>query len=129
MFFHTFDSQQQRRAFGGSYFIELQYCGLSPNAGLTAILSLDSIENWKNDSLYIHGDDDNLFWEQYGNILTEGIYQNRQTGPVDLYGINYYSPQCTFLIAQKVRQQKPLEYLVFLSWLEKAENGFYVLGL
>lgn len=129
MFFHRFENQQQRRAAGGSYWIELQYCGQPPEAGLKSILSLDSIENWKDDSLYISGDDDTLFWSRYGSILAEGVYQNEQTGPVDLCGINYYSPERALLIAQRTKEQKPLEYQVFLNWLAKAEKGFYVLGL
>lgn len=131
MLFHTFRSQDERRAFGGSYFIELQYCKLAPNADLKQIVSVDSIVNWANDSLYIHGDDDGAFLSQYGEILTGGIYNNGETGPADLCGINYYSPQQARLIAERIMEQKPLELQVLLDWLERGTgyNGFYLLGL
>lgn len=32
MLFHTFHSQEERRKFGGSYFIEFQYCEAAPGS-------------------------------------------------------------------------------------------------
>lgn len=50
---------------------------------------------------------------------------------VDMYGINYYSHEQTKLILERVKEMKPLNYQMLLSWLEKAKenNGFYILGL
>lgn len=62
MLFHTFHSQEERRKFGGSYFIEFQYCEAAPGTSLEEILSVDAIHMWKNDSLYLYGDDDNTFF-------------------------------------------------------------------
>lgn len=131
MLFHTFQSQQERRDFGGSCFLELQYCRLAQEAGLEQILSLDFIENWKTDSLYIHGDDDNMFLSYYKEILADGVYQNGETGGADPYGINYYAPHQIPLIAERLQERKPPEYQVLLDWLEngRAYHGFYLLGL
>lgn len=54
--FYTFSSQEEQRKFGGSYFIELQYCRLKPGTEIKKIISVAAIEDWKNDSLYIYGD-------------------------------------------------------------------------
>ena len=71
MLFHTFSSQEERRKFGGSYFIELQYCGLAQGTGIKKIVSAATIEDWKMDSLYIYGDDGNQFVSQAGSIATK----------------------------------------------------------
>lgn len=130
MLFHTFSSQEERREFGGSCFIELQYCRLAQGAEIEEIVSVGSIEHWKNDSLYIDGDDDNKFVSNYGKIFTGGIYNNRETGMVDVLGINYYSRELTHLIIARVMEMKPLDDQILLKWLEKATEyiGFYVLG-
>lgn len=131
MLFHTFSSQEERKQFGGSYFIELQYCGLKHGTEIEKIVSVHAIEHWKNDSLYIYGDDDNAFITHYGKIFTGGTYSNRKNGIVDLYGINYYSQEQACLIMEKVREMKPLDYQVLVKWLEKSKEyiGFYVLGI
>lgn len=65
---------------------------------------MDAIENWKNDSLYIYGDDDNEFEVYYGEIFTGGIYNNLKRGCVDMCGINYYPPEQTQLITEKIKE-------------------------
>lgn len=129
--FYSFSSQEERRKFGGSYFIELQYCRLKPGTEIKKIISVAAIEDWKNDSLYIYGDDDNKFISHYGKIFTGGIYNNGKSGMVDIYGINYYSSEQSELILERVKEKKPLNYQMLLSWLEKSKeyNGFYILGL
>ena len=130
LLFYTFSSQEERKEFGGSYFIELQYCRLAQRAEIEEIVSLDSIELWKDDSLYIYADDDNEFMSHYGDIFTGGIYSDGKSGMVDILGINYYSRELTHFIAAKVMDTKPFDYQVLLPWLEKAKeyNGFYILG-
>ena len=54
MLFLKFSSQDERRAYGGSAFIELQFCKLPPATPIKKIIAVDSIENWKNDSLYVN---------------------------------------------------------------------------
>lgn len=131
MLFYTFSSQEERREFGGSYFIEMQYCRLPQGTEIERIVSVDAIEHWKNDSLYIYGDDDNEFVLHYGKIFTGGTYGNLKCGIVDMYGINYYSREQAHLILETVKEIKPLDYQVLINWLEKAKEnvGFYILGL
>lgn len=70
MLFHIFNSQEERKKYGGSDFIELQYCGLEKGTAIEDIVSADKIKHWQNDSLYIFGDDINLFYKHYGGIVT-----------------------------------------------------------
>lgn len=131
MLFHMFSSQQERRNFGGSDFIELQYCKLPQGLKIKEIVSVDKIPHWKNDSLYVSGDDVNLFYESYSNIITGGIYNNGKSGGMDLLGINYYSQEQAVLIMERIEDEKPPEYEILLRWLKSGINytGFYVLGL
>lgn len=131
MLFHAFSSQEERRKFGGSDFIELQYCRLESGSEIRKIVSIDAIDHWKNDSLYISGDDMDLFFSHYSKIFHCGIYNNAKSGVVDLYGINYYSPKQSVLIIEQVRKEQPLDYQTLLNWLDavKRYNGFYVLGV
>lgn len=129
MLFHTFHSQEERREYGGSAFIEMQFCKLSANATIQELVAVDSIQNWKNDSLYIS--DENIFYDEYSQIFDCGTYNNLQTGTVDIYGINYYAPSVTAQIIEKLHAQKPLDYEVLLDWLNQSKqyNGFYILGI
>ena len=131
MYFHTFNSREELRIFGGSYFIEVQYCKLASCSKIKEIIAVDAIEHWKNDSLYIYGDDDEEFTSYYGEIFTGGIYNNEKRGVVDLCGINYYSQEQTEHIMERVKKERPIDYQTLLRWLEKADkyNGIYVLGL
>lgn len=130
LLFHRFSSQDERQAFGGSYFIELQYCRLPQGTMIDEIVSVDAITHWQDDSLYIYGDDDNLFTAQYGDIFTDGIYSNLKSGYVDICGINYYAQALIDQIMEKVAEAKPLDYPVLLDWLGKGKqyHGFYILG-
>lgn len=131
MLFHTFSSQDERRQFGGSDFIELQYCRIRQGAEIGEILSVQAIEHWKNDSLYIFGDDMDAFFAQYCKIFSNGIYNNRECGVVDLLGINYYSPEQTALMTEVIERETPADSQRLLDWLDggKQYNGLYVLGV
>ena len=109
----------------------MQYCRWKPGTEIERIISVDAIENWKDDSLYIYGDDDNKFISHYGNIFTGGVYNNGKSGVVDIYGINYYSQELTELILEQVKGMKLFNDPILLGWLETAKkyNGFYILGL
>ena len=91
MLFHTFASQDERRKFGGSAFMELQKCRQKPGTKLEKILSIETIAHWKNDSLYVSGDDMDIFDQHYGHVFAGGTYHNQAIGPMDLLGINFYS--------------------------------------
>ncbi len=129
MLFYAFDSQEQRRAFSGSAFIEMQYCRLPVGTGVKELVAVDNIVFWLDDSLYIH--DDIRFYNRYSSIFDCGVYNNLQSGPVDTLGINYYSSQAVENVIRKLKEIEPPDYNVLLAWLEKAQefNGIYILGL
>lgn len=127
--FYTFDSQEERRNFGGSAFVEMQFCKLPSGTEIGKTVCVDSIINWQNDSLYIK--DENLFYEQYSHIFDCGVYNNLKKGTVDIYGINYYASDLIDSIKEKLYETKPMDYEILIEWLNKAEkyNGFYILGI
>ena len=51
MLFHIFNSQEERRAFGGSGFIEIQYCRHPMDTKPKRILN--NVTHWSDDSLYV----------------------------------------------------------------------------
>ena len=128
--FLTFSSQEERRTQGGSDFIELQYCRLK-GVPMQEIVAVDAIKHWENDSLYIPGDDMDVFFTQYSGIFREGLYHNGQWGVMDLFGINYYPSKQTARIIERVKKELPNGYPTLLHWLGHAStcNGFYLLGL
>ena len=129
--FQSFKNEEDRREFGGTAFIEIQYCKLKQNTQIKKIVSLRAIDYWQDDSLYVYVDDINAFFNNYKDILNGGIYGNLKSGEVDLYGVNYYSPQQLTEIIDKIEKQKPLGYEAFLEWLKRGinYNGFYILGI
>ncbi|MBC8587751.1 hypothetical protein [Paratissierella segnis] len=131
LLFRTFNSQEERREFGGSDFIEFQYCKLDKRSKINKIVSIDAIGKWKDDSLYLFGDDIDEFFSHYGKIFNGGIYNNEKCGIVDFYGINYYTLEQSNLIIERVNKENPLDYQILLNWLDdvKKYNGFYILGV
>lgn len=129
MLFLTFDSQEERREYGGSKFIEMQFCKLSIGTKIKDIVAVSSIKNWQNDSLYIY--DENVFYKEYSRIFDGGIYNNLESGMVDIYGINYYVLSFIDPIVEEICKKKPVDYESLLAWLDRAKryNGFYILGI
>lgn len=127
--FHIFNSQEERSEYGGSAFIEIQFCRLPRNTSLSEIVAGDSIRFWMNDSLYV--DDENEFYREYSQIFDCGTYNNKKNGIVDIYGINYYAPSQIEILLSRILEEKPAEYEVLTQWLERAKqyNGFYILGI
>ena len=126
---HFYKFKNQEKNFGGSAFIEIQYCTLPESTDIKVITSVESIKNWQNNSLYVN--DENEFYKEYGEILNKGYYNNLKQGVVDIYGINYYTKTETENIKKMLEENKPEDYDVFLQWLENVSNynGFYVLGI
>ena len=89
------------------------------------------LKHWKDDSLYISGDDMDLFYQSYGDIITGGVYNNGDRGPMDLFGINFYSREQTHEIIERLAEEKPPGYQILCRWLQADEQslGFYVLGV
>ena len=131
MLFHSFHSQAERREFGGSDFVEIQYCRFPKGTSLREVVSIDAIKHWKDDSLYIFGDDLDLFYQNYGDIITGGVYNNGERGPMDLCGINFYSREQTSEIMERLAEEKPPEHQILCRWLQAGEQhlGFYLLGV
>lgn len=131
MLFHTFHSQEERRSFGGSAFIEIQFCKVKPETKIKKLVDIRSINNWQTDSIYVYADDIEVFDKEYSNIFNCGIYNNLKSGLVDLFGINYYSSDMIEIIIAKILNNKPTDYEILVEWLNIARlfNGFYILGI
>lgn len=50
----TFPSQEERRKIGDSAFLEIQFCRMPKESPINAIVAVENIKNWQNDSLYVH---------------------------------------------------------------------------
>ena len=131
MIFHSFANQEERKNFGGTAFMELQYCTLQPETEIKKIVEVDAHGNWMDSSLYIYLDDIECFCSNYGDIFYGGTYNNLHQGRLDINGINYYTPAQAKEILLKIEGKKPLDYEVISEWLKngKQYNGFYVLGV
>ena len=131
MLFHSFNNQDERRAFGGSDFLELQFCKLKKGTNIKSIVSTRNIIDWCNDSLYIYGDDIDVFYKYYKDVFKNGVYNNLKSGDIDFFGINYYSTDQVNEMIKIIEEKKPEEYTVLLLWLNKAKefNGVYILGV
>lgn len=130
MLFHIFNNQDERREFGGSDFLELQFCQLKRGTSIKKIVDTDTITCWLNDSLYVHGDDWDTFYKHYKIIFRNGVYPNLKSGEIDWSGINYYSPEQVNEMIKALEKNKPKDYQVVSDWLNKATefNGVYILG-
>lgn len=123
--FHVFSNQKERRQFGGTCFLEIQYCRHEKGTPLERLISIDSITNWEDDSLYVHGDDQTEFYDQYAGLLGWNTFMKT-------YGISYFSCEQTAEIIEAADRMRPVEYEKLIQWLEAAKdryNGFYILGI
>lgn len=129
MLFHRFNNQEERRMFGGSDFLELQFCQHKSGTSIKRIVN--KIENWHNASLYISGDDMDTFYKCYKDVFKNGTYNNLKSGDIDFFGINYYLPEQVEEMIKTIEEKKPKDYIIVLEWLNKAKefNGIYILGV
>lgn len=129
--FLQFDSSEERRQYGGSAFLELQYCRLPTRTPIKQIVAVEAIHIWNRTSLYVHINEIDSFYIAYHEILYGGIYNNCSTGSLDLCGINYYSSARMKEILVRLEQYQPVEHEILAAWLEQGKdaNGFYVLGI
>ena len=129
MLFQRFNNQEERRMFGGSDFLELQFCQHKSGTSIKRIVN--KIENWHNASLYISGDDMDTFYKCYKDVFKNGTYNNLKSGEIDFFGINYYSPEQVEEMIKIIEETKPTDYKTVLDWLVKAKefNGVYILGV
>ena len=131
MLFHTFRAQEERRRFGGTDFMEMQYCKLPLDLLQKKRVSVQKIEHWKNDSLYISGDDVDAFFVYYGQIITNGLFGNGKIGPIDPFGINFYAREQVDPMMKRIKDERTPDYNILLGWFEAGEayGGFYLLGI
>ena len=131
LLFYSFSSQTERREYGGSNFIEFQCCKLKRGTSIKKIISVDHIEHWKNNSLYLSGDNMEEFLLLYSDIFNKGIYNNGKSGVVDLFGINYYPPELEKAIVNRLRERNSEDDRILTDWLMTADehNGLYILGV
>lgn len=129
--FHSFSSQDKRKNFGGSDFLEIQFCRMPPKTEIERMVAVDRIKHWCCDSLYISGEDVSAFFKEYGCIFDCGIYNNLETGAIDPYGINYYRSDLIDAIIAKILKKRPADYEKLAAWLNTAKQypGFYILGI
>ena len=127
--FLRFDSQEDRRKYGGSCFIELQFCKLPFGTRINRIIN--EYNHWQNDSLYVYDVEQESFYLIYKDIIGFGIHPNMSEGYFDTWGVTYYGPNRIGDIKERLKVHKPEEYEVLIDWLEEAEkyNGFYVFGV
>lgn len=127
--FHVFASQEDRRNYGDSAFIEIQFCKLPQKTSIKRIVAVSSIKDWQNDSLYVN--DVEEFERYYTSIFDCGIRGNLTCGAVDIFGINYFKPDLIEAIRAKTLKEKPLDYEMLLEWMSNSKNynGFYILGI
>lgn len=130
MLFYTFSTQEERRNFGGSDFIELQYCRLKWGTSLRGITSACRT-HWEDDSLYVPGQHMDEFLAAYSDVLGEALYPNTKSGPVYPFGPNYYPPERVSAIVDRLHERNSEDDRTLSKWLLKAteHNGFYVLGV
>lgn len=129
--FRSFMTQEERRRFGGSAFLEFQYCTLKRGTKLKKIVSAKAIDNFKDNSLYVSVDEIDDFFSEYKHIFRNGIYANAESGPIDICGINYYPPETMEEIIRAIEIEKPYNHLILSEWLKTGRdgNGFYILGI
>ena len=131
LLFYSFSSQTERRESGGSNFIEFQCCKLKRGTSIKKIISVDHIEHWKNNSLYLSGDNMEEFLLLYSDIFNKAIYNNRKSGAVDLFGINSCPPELEKAIVKRLRERNSEDDRILTDWLMTADehNGLYILGV
>ncbi len=78
--FLKFNSNEERRAYGGSCFIEIQYCKLPLDTSARKIVSINAIGHWNLTSMYVYDDELANFYNEYKNILNNGLYNNMNEG-------------------------------------------------
>jgi hypothetical protein len=112
--FLKFDTQENRRKYGGSCFIELQFCKLPSGTKIKHIL--ESLDHWKDDSLYVYDDKQSEFYIKYKDVIGFGIHPNMSEGYFDTWGVTYYGLNRIRDIKERLKEHKPEENEVLLSY-------------
>ena len=125
--FLKFDSQKERSQYGGTCFIELQFCKCPEGTDLKTILS--DYNFWLDDSLYVYGDDP--FYAVYGPVFGNGIHPDMTKSYPDPWGVTYYRADQIDDIIERAEKKKPLGYKILTEWLNEAKeyNGIIIHGM
>lgn len=112
----------------GTAYFEFQYC--KKEWSIKKILK-KGYSFWEKDSLLVHVDYDRDFFDNYGDYL-ETPNSPDGTQKFDPCGVNYYAKDQSFVIIERIKNNKPQEFEALVAWLEKAVteyNGFFFLGI
>ena len=112
----------------GTAYFEFQYCKKEWTGGN---FMESGYSYWEEDSLLIHVDEADLFFDQYGKYFrcpqaVSGVSK------LEYCGENYYSKEQTAQILQRIKKECPQEHEPLIAWLEKAVteyNGFFMIGI
>lgn len=113
----------------GTCYLEFQFC--ETDKPLNDGKAICNTEFWRDDSLFMHGDDFGEFYELYGDLFGCAVFPNGERG-CDSCGVNYYGKEETAKIVEGLSARPNEEYAALLLWLKEAEqrgNGFYILGV
>lgn len=105
----------------GTGFIELQYCKIK----MPKKIALNSIKNWKKDSLYIGIESLDIFSIQYFDIFCD-------INEIDLFSPEYFTTKQVKKLRDMILERKPLDYKIIVDWLDICiEKGYsmYFLGV
>lgn len=83
--FLKFESQDERRKYGGSCFVVFQFCMMPEETQLERVFHF--CDHWRDDSLYV--DEDSPLHSTYKEILGTGIHPNMSEGYFDYYGVTF----------------------------------------
>ncbi len=123
--FIEFKNNEERIRYGGSAFIEFQFCKLKEKTRLRKIVN--KVNHWQEDSLYVPVDNMDSLIGLYNNVFNCGIYNNLKSGPIDMFGVNYYKKAQIVDMIEKLIEIDNNEVLI--NWLRESlkYNGFYIL--
>jgi len=125
--FLQFQSQEERRKYGGSCFIELQFCRAAEDAPVSELFR--HYDHWQNDSLYVQGD--SPLYTVYGEVFGNGLHPNMTESPLDMWGVTYYRRDQIDGIIARAEQRRPEGFEMLTAWLLEAKQytGFYIFGV
>lgn len=121
----------EMKNYNSTAFLEIQYCKLKISKSIKKYVSVRNMKYGLIDSLYIYHSDIEKFFDEYGEIFKNGIYNNLKTGSIDPYGINYFQKNQINDFINYMLESKPTDYKIMIKWLKEAlqYNGFYILSL
>ncbi|MBR2971027.1 MAG: hypothetical protein IKC48_04460 [Clostridia bacterium] len=112
----------------GSAYYEFQYC---KKKGSPKRLANKGYRHWAKDSIVVHVDEGDAFFDSYLGYL-ECTNAPNGTTQFSECGVNYYTKEQARCMEEKIKEDKPKDFEALIEWLDKAAtdyNGFFFLGL